>query len=47
MRLVAEVAGQLGLHGALEYGFGELLEQSVIAKNLFGRLVVFKQVNPF
>jgi hypothetical protein len=31
------------LHCTLKDGFGELLEQAVIAKNIFRSLVVFEQ----
>jgi hypothetical protein len=33
--LIAEVFGDLGLHGTLQHGFGELLQQTVFANYVF------------
>ena len=44
MPVVAEVMGELGLHGAFEDGFGELLQEAVLAENVFGLLVVFQEL---
>lgn len=43
MLLVAEMMGHLALKGALDYGLGELLKESVVTEHVFGRLVVFEQ----
>jgi hypothetical protein len=40
---VAEVLGHLGLQGSLHPSFGELLEQAVLANEVFRCLVVSQQ----
>jgi seryl-tRNA synthetase len=40
---VAEVVSQLALQGALDYGFCELLEQTIVAEHVVRRLVVFQE----
>lgn len=39
----AEVVGQFAVEGTLDERFGELLEQSVLAEQVFRLLVVFEQ----
>ena len=41
--LIAQVFGQLGLHGPLQQSFGQLLQQTVLAYDVFWALVVRQQ----
>jgi hypothetical protein len=48
MLIVSEVVSEFALEGALDRGFGELLKQSVVAKQIIRRLVVFEDfINEF
>jgi hypothetical protein len=38
--LVAQMLGHLGLHGALQQRFGQLLQQPVLANDVFRLLVI-------
>jgi hypothetical protein len=39
MLLVTEMRGQLGFHGPLDQRFGELLQQPILANNVFRLLI--------
>jgi hypothetical protein len=41
---VAQVVRQFALQGALDQGFGQLLEQAIRAEQVIGRLVVLQKL---
>jgi hypothetical protein len=43
MLRVAQMIGHLGLHGSLQQRFGELLQQSMLADNIFRLLIIHQQ----
>ena len=46
MAFVAQVFGQLSVQGSLDQQFGQLLEQAVLANQVFGLFVVGQQARP-
>jgi hypothetical protein len=44
MLFIAEVVGQLAVEGTLDESLSELLEQAVLAEQVFGLLVVLQQL---
>jgi hypothetical protein len=48
MLLVAEVMSQLAVEGALDQGFGELLQQAILTEQVIGVAVVLQKfIEPF
>ena len=41
--LISEMVSHLALQGAFDHCFGELLQQTIVAEHVFGRLVVLEQ----